>query len=43
MYAQLRHAYSLGTFATLWRTIALLFIALISLSLFAAVVTIASA
>lgn len=43
MYAQLRHAYSLGSFATLWRTIALLFIALISLSLFAAVVTVASA
>ncbi|MFC0349475.1 DUF3667 domain-containing protein [Undibacterium danionis] len=43
MFAQLRHAYSLGIFATFWRTIALLFIAILSLSLFATIVTIASA
>jgi uncharacterized protein YoxC len=43
MYSQLRHAYSLSKIETLWRTIALVFIAMLSLSIFAAIVTIASA
>ena len=43
MYAQLKHAYSLSVLGTLWRTLALLFIALISLTVFASLVTIMSA
>lgn len=43
MYSQLKHAYSLGVWGTLWRTLALLFIALISLTVFASLVTIMSA
>jgi hypothetical protein len=43
MYVQLKHAYSLGRLATLWRTLALLFIALISLTIYASLVTIMSA
>lgn len=39
MYRQLKAAYHLNFFATLWRTIALVFIALISLLLYAAAVT----
>lgn len=42
MFSQLRHAYSLGVLASLWRTIALLFIALITLTIYAAVVTVLS-
>lgn len=43
MYMQLKHAYSLGRFETLWRTMALLFIALTSLSVYATIVTMLSA
>ncbi|MBR7800968.1 DUF3667 domain-containing protein [Undibacterium fentianense] len=43
MYKQLRYAYDLGRFATLWRTVALLFIASISLTLYAAIITYLSA
>ncbi len=43
MYAQLKHAYSLSVFGTLWRTIALIFIALMSLAVFATIVTMLSA
>jgi hypothetical protein len=43
MYAQLKHAYSLGVWGALWRTLALLFIALISLTVYASLVTMLSA
>ncbi|MFZ6800673.1 DUF3667 domain-containing protein [Undibacterium sp. Di24W] len=43
MYAQLKHAYSLSRLETLWRTLALLFIALISLTVYASLVTLLSA
>lgn len=43
MFVQLRHAYRLGVFGTLWRTLALLCIAFISLTLYALVVTMLSA
>jgi hypothetical protein len=43
MFVQLRHAYSLGVFGSLWRTMALLFIAFLSLLIYAAVVTLLSA
>jgi len=43
MYAQLKHAYSLSRLETLWRTFALLFIALISLTVYASLVTLLSA
>jgi hypothetical protein len=43
MYVQLKHAYSLGRLETLWRTLALLFIALISLTVYASLVTMLSA
>ncbi len=42
MFSQLRNAYSLTKFEALWRTIVLLFIALMSLSFFAVIVTLAS-
>jgi hypothetical protein len=43
MFAQLRRAYSLSIFGALWRTLALLFIAFLSLLIYAAVVTLLSA
>ncbi len=43
MFKQLRDAYSLGFLAAFWRTIALLFIAALSLSLYAALITLLSA
>jgi hypothetical protein len=43
MFYQLRHAYSLSRLSSLWRTVALLFIASISFSIYAVVVTILSA
>lgn len=43
MFVQLRHAYSLGIFGSLWRTMALLFIAFLSLLIYAALVTLLSA
>ena len=43
MFSQLRHAYSLSRLSSLWRTVALLFIASISFSIYAVVVTILSA
>lgn len=43
MFSQLRGAYSLGFLATFWRTIALLFIAALSLSLYVALITVLSA
>lgn len=43
MFVQLRGAYDLGIWSTVWRTLALLFIALISLVIYAAVVTYLSA
>jgi F0F1-type ATP synthase membrane subunit b/b' len=43
MFAQLRRAYSLSIFGTLWRTLALLFIAFLSLLIYAALVTLLSA
>ncbi len=43
MYKQLRYAYDLGRLATLWRTFALLLVAMISLSLYAAIITYLSA
>ena len=43
MYAQLKHAYSLSRLETIWRTLALLFIALISLTVYASLVTLLSA
>jgi len=42
MFSQLRNAYSLTKFEALWRTIVLLFIAFMSLSFFAIIVTLAS-
>ena len=42
MFSQLRNAYSLTKFEALWRTIVLLFIAFMSLSFFAVIVTLAS-
>jgi hypothetical protein len=42
MFSQLRNAYSLTKSEALWRTIVLLFIALISLTFFAIIVTLAS-
>ena len=42
MFSQLRNAYSLTKSEALWRTIVLLFIALMSLSFFAIIVTLAS-
>lgn len=42
MFSQLRNTYSLTKFEALWRTIVLLFIALMSLSFFAVIVTLAS-
>lgn len=38
MFSQLKHAYQLGTGASLWRTVALLFVALCSLSIYAVLV-----
>lgn len=43
MFTQLRHAYQLSVFEAIWRTIALLFIALASLIAYAAMVTLFSA
>ena len=43
MFAQLRRAYGLSIVGTLWRTLALLFIAFLSLLIYAALVTILSA
>jgi hypothetical protein len=43
MFAQLRRAYSLSIFGSLWRTLALLFIAFLSLVIYAALVTLLSA
>jgi hypothetical protein len=42
MFSQLRHAYNLEKSAALWRTIVLLLIATVSLSVFAIIVTLAS-
>lgn len=42
MFMQLRHAYDLGILGTLWRTIALLLIAFLSLLIYATVVTMLS-
>ncbi|MFZ6767323.1 DUF3667 domain-containing protein [Undibacterium sp. Di26W] len=38
MFSQLKHAYQLGTGASLWRTVALLFVALCSLCIYAVLV-----
>lgn len=43
MFIQVRHAYDLGVFSALWRTMALLLIAFLSLLIYAAVVTMLSA
>lgn len=43
MFSQLRGAYQLGFLAAFWRTIALLFIAALSLSLYVALITVLSA